>query len=45
MPTILEKREYRKIDAAVMETRSAEDGAMIVEGYATTFNQPYELCG
>ena len=43
MPTILEKREYRKIDAAVMETRSAEDGAMIVEGYATTFNQPYEL--
>ena len=43
MPTILDKREYRKIDAAVMETRSAEDGAMIVEGYATTFNQPYEL--
>ena len=43
MPTKHDKREYRKIDAAVMETRSAEDGSMIVEGYATTFNQPYEL--
>ena len=43
MPTKLDKREYRKIDAALMETRTAEDGAMIVEGYATTFGQPYEL--
>lgn len=42
MPTKLDKREYRKITAQ-METRTAEDGAMIVEGYATTFNQPYEL--
>ena len=25
-------REYRKIDASVMETRAAEDGARIVEG-------------
>ena len=38
-------REYRKIDASVMETRAAEDGARIVEGYATTFNQPYRLAG
>ena len=36
-------REYRKFDAGQMEARSAEDGAMTVEGYATTFNQPYEL--
>ena len=43
MPTKFDKREYRKIDAALMETRTAEDGGMIVEGYATTFNQPYEL--
>lgn len=43
MPIKLDKREYRKIDAALMETRTAEDGAMVVEGYATTFNQPYEL--
>ena len=43
MPVKMDRREYRKIDAAVMETRKAEDGAMIVEGYATTFNQPYEL--
>ena len=43
MPTKFDKREYRKIDASLMETRKAEDGAKIVEGYATTFNQPYEL--
>lgn len=43
MPTKLDKREYRKIDATLMETRKADDGQMIVEGYATTFNQPYEL--
>ena len=43
MPTKFDKREYRKIDAALMETRTAEDGAKIVEGYATTFNQPYQL--
>ena len=43
MPTRFDKREYRKIDAALMETRREEDGGMIVEGYATTFNQPYEL--
>ena len=35
-------REYRKVNA-VFETRQAEDGQMIVEGYATTFSQPYEL--
>ena len=43
MPMKLDKREYRKIDAALMETRTAEDGQMIVEGYATTFDQPYQL--
>ena len=43
MPTKYDKREYRKIDAALMETRTTEDGAKIVEGYATTFDQPYEL--
>ena len=43
MPIKYDKREYRKIDAALMETRTAEDGAKIVEGYATTFDQPYEL--
>ena len=45
MPTKYDRREYRKIDAALMETRKAEDGGMIVEGYATTFNQPYKLMG
>lgn len=36
-------REYRRIDIANLETRQADDGQMIVEGYATTFEQPYEL--
>ena len=31
MPTKFDKREYRKIDAALMETRTAEDGGKIVE--------------
>ena len=43
MPVKFESREYRKIDAAMMETRREDGGKMIVEGYATTFNQPYEL--
>ena len=43
MPTKFDKREYRRIEVSGMETRKAEDGAMIVEGYATTFNQPYQL--
>ena len=45
MPVKMDKREYRKIDAAEMETRKGESGEMIVEGYATTFNQPYKLMG
>jgi len=43
MPMKLDKREYRRIEVSEMETRKAEDGGMIVEGYATTFNQPYQL--
>lgn len=36
-------REYRSM---TMEIRADEenDGRMLVEGYATTFNQPYALC-
>lgn len=37
-----EGRQYRSID--VREMRAGEDeGSYIVEGYATTFDQPYEL--
>ena len=36
-------REYRKFDA--LELRKTEDGQMTVEGYATTFDQPYRLAG
>ena len=43
MPVKIDSREYRRINAAEMETRAEEDGRRIVEGYATTFNQPYEL--
>lgn len=36
-----ENRQYRRV--VNIEVRAAGDGEMIVEGYATTFNQPYEL--
>lgn len=37
------QREYRAL-SAVMEVRAdAKEDEMIVEGYATTFNQPYDL--
>ena len=42
MPVKTDTREYRTI-LSPMEARKAEDGMMAVEGYATTFNQPYVL--
>lgn len=36
-------REYRLIDVRKLEIRKLEDGRDVVEGYATTFNQPYVL--
>ena len=45
MPIKIDKREYRRIDAAEMETRTGDAGEMVVEGYATTFNMPYRLFG
>lgn len=45
--TILEKldegRQYRDIDMSRIERRAEDNGDMIVEGYATTFEQPYLL--
>jgi len=41
MPVKTDKREYRKFEG--MEIRSADEGGMFVEGYATTYNQPYQL--
>lgn len=38
---LAEGREYRNFNT--IERRESEDGEKIVEGYATTFNQPYEL--
>lgn len=43
MPVKVNEREYRRIDIRNIEARKEEDGQMIVEGYATTFNQPYKL--
>lgn len=41
---LAEGRQYRNIDLTGIEMRAAEDsGEMVVAGYATTFNQPYEL--
>lgn len=36
-------REYRRIDVHNLEVREEQDGRMIVEGYATTFDQRYVL--
>lgn len=38
-----EGRSYRNIDISRFERRAERDGEMIVEGYATVFNEPYEL--
>ena len=38
---LAEGREYRNFNT--IERRESENGGKIVEGYATTFNQPYEL--
>ena len=43
MPVKMNEREYRRIDVHDLEVRSEQDGEMIVEGYATTFGQEYEL--
>ena len=47
LKTIEEKlnqgRQYRNIDVSTFERRADDDGEKIVEGYATTFNRPYEL--
>lgn len=38
-----EGRQYRNISAANIELRAEGDEEKVVEGYATTFNEPYEL--
>ena len=38
-----EGRQYRSFDVSQFERRAEDNGEKIVEGYATTFNQPYEL--
>lgn len=38
-----EGRQYRNIDVASFERRAEGDESKSVSGYATTFNQPYEL--
>jgi hypothetical protein len=38
---LTEGRQYRRV--VQMEIRAAGEGEKIVEGYATTFNEPYEL--
>lgn len=38
-----EGRQYRSFDVSRFERRTEDNGEKVVEGYATTFNQPYEL--
>ena len=38
-----EGRQYRNIDLAGLELKAEDEGAMVVEGYASTFNDPYQL--
>lgn len=38
-----EGRQYRRFDVAGLELRAEGDEERVVEGYATTFNQPYLL--
>lgn len=40
---LAEGRSYRDINIAAFERRADEGGEKTVEGYATTFNTPYEL--
>lgn len=47
LKTIMQKldegRQYRNIDVSTFERRAEGDTEKTVSGYATTFNQPYEL--
>ena len=45
MPAKTNEREYRLIQIDNIETREADNGEKIVEGYATTFNDEYRLWG
>ncbi len=41
---VVDEREYRSIDITNFRTEEPGDGgALMVEGYATTFGEPYEL--
>ena len=41
---LMKEREYRNLDILQpLEAGQRNDGTYIVEGYATTFNKPYEL--
>ena len=39
MPIKVSEREYRDIDLSGMELRTMDDGQMVVEGYATKWNE------
>lgn len=43
MDKISEGRQYRNFNVSSFERRAEENGQKVVEGYATTFNEPYEL--
>lgn len=45
MPVKHNEREYRCIHAGALELRTGDNDGKFVEGYATTFNEEYELYG
>lgn len=43
MPQMTNEREYRDFTLEIKAPDTEEEKAMVVEGYASTFNEPYEL--
>ncbi len=43
MPQMTNEREYRDFTLEIKAPDTEEEKSMVVEGYASTFNEPYEL--
>ena len=43
MPQMTNEREYRDFTLEIKAPDTEEEKTMVVEGYASTFNEPYEL--
>jgi len=43
MPVMTNEREYRDFKLTIQQAEEAQEEAMVVRGYASTFNEPYTL--